>query len=247
VPKKALTISFTEADMFPPIKAFFESLDYSINAEVKGCDIVLVKNDELILIELKKSFNITLLYQAMARKKAASQVYVAIPRPKKVRDKNYRAMLEILSKLEIGLILVAMDSPTRIVSIASHPPAIPGSKALKPRERVLREISGRTNDTNIGGVSKTKIMTAYREKCIQLACALYVLGKPQTAAHLQRKYACPINSNGTMKNCAYGWFKFLGNALFELSPKGKSMIESGEFDETVQFYLKDMRKRHECE
>jgi len=241
MPKKKPPVTFTEADMFLPIKNFFSSIGYSVNAEVKGCDIALIKNDELLLVELKKSFNITLLYQAMNRKKDASQVYVAIPRPKKVRDKNYRAMLNILTKLEIGLITVAMDSPTHAVAIVLQPPAIPGNKLLKGREKMLREIYGRTNDTNIGGSSKIKIMTAYREKSIKIACALHTLGEHATAPQLRRNYSCPPDTYQVMKRNFYGWFKFLGNAMFELTTKGKKMLISNEFADTVKYYMDEMK------
>ena len=243
MPKKTATTAFSEADMFPPIKAFFASIGYSVNAEVKGCDVALMKNDELLLIELKKSFNITLLYQAMSRKKTASQVYVAIPRPKRVRDKNYHAMLEILKKLEIGLITVAMDSPTRAISIILQPPALPGNKSLKSRDKMLREIGGRSNDTNVGGVTKTKLMTAYREKCIKIACALHIAGKPQTSTELRKRFDCPPDTNTVMKRCTYNWFVFLGNATFELTKRGLAMLEGGEFAEMVEFYRKELTTR----
>jgi len=58
--KKKNPVSFSETDMYPPIKDFFLDLGYTVNAEVKGCDVAMMKNDELIIIELKKNFNITL-------------------------------------------------------------------------------------------------------------------------------------------------------------------------------------------
>jgi len=234
---KKLPKQFLETDMYPPVKAFFSELGYTVNAEVKGCDVALMKNDELIIIELKKNFNITLLYQAVTRKKAASQVYVAIPRPKRARGTDYVAMLHILEKLELGLITIAMDSPTRAVSIVLHPPATLGDKTSKARERMLKEISGRSNDKNIGGSTKTKLMTAYREKSIKIACALSTLSEQATAVQLRKDFDCPPDTYQVMKGNFYRWFKFLGNAQFTLSAAGKKMLTSGEFEEMKSFYF----------
>ena len=145
-------------------------------------------------------------------------------------------MLQILEKLEIGLITVAMDSPSRAVSIVCHPPAIPGAKMLKNRQKMVREIDGRSADRNVGGSSKTKLMTAYREKSIKIAYVLSFVGEPATAALLRKEFDCPEDTYRVMKGNYYRWFKFLGNARFALSAAGKKMLQSGEFREIVTFY-----------
>ena len=70
---------FSEFELYEPVKDFFENLGYSVMGEVKNCDIVAKKDDDIIICEIKKSFNIslwsvkvcqdlfTLLYQGLKR------------------------------------------------------------------------------------------------------------------------------------------------------------------------------------
>jgi len=234
-----MPVKFNETDLYPPIRRFFEELDYRVDAEVNNCDVAMTKNGELIIIELKKSFNITLLHQALDRQKLTTQVYVAVPRPKKANTPEYRGMLQIASKLEIGLITVAMDSPTRHVEILVFPPAAPLKALKRPdrRERVLTEMAGRKTGGNIGGSTRRKLMTAYREKSIQIACVLEKHGT------LNRKellaYGCDANAYGIVYANHYDWFKRVNKGLYDLSPAGQAMLDGGEFAETVHYFRAD--------
>jgi hypothetical protein len=75
-----MSADFKEADMYAPLKAFFVNLGYEVKGEVRGLDIALVKDEKLIAVEMKKSFNMSLIYQALRRQKTASGVFAAIPR-----------------------------------------------------------------------------------------------------------------------------------------------------------------------
>ena len=54
---------FKETDLYEPIRAFLEEEGYQVQAEVKGCDIAAVKDGQLVIVELKKAFNLKLVYQ----------------------------------------------------------------------------------------------------------------------------------------------------------------------------------------
>ena len=56
---------FKESDMYLPIKKYLEAGGYTVTAEVKNADVTAVKGDELVILELKKQFNIKLLFQAL--------------------------------------------------------------------------------------------------------------------------------------------------------------------------------------
>lgn len=43
-----------ESDLYQPIKEYLDSLGYDTKGEVKDCDITAIKDDELIVVELKK-------------------------------------------------------------------------------------------------------------------------------------------------------------------------------------------------
>lgn len=53
---------FLEVDMFSPIKSFLTEQGYFVQAEVKGIDIAAKKGDTLVIIEMKRSFQLKLVY-----------------------------------------------------------------------------------------------------------------------------------------------------------------------------------------
>lgn len=58
---------FKETDLYEPVKKLFEGMGFSVYSEVKDCDLMAVKEEKTIIAELKKSFNITLVYQLLDR------------------------------------------------------------------------------------------------------------------------------------------------------------------------------------
>ena len=90
-----------ETDLFNPIQEHFQNLGYQVAAEVKHCDVVALKDEELLIIELKTSLNMTLITQAVKRQSISHQVYVAIPEPKK-RTRRFREQMTVLKRLGLG-------------------------------------------------------------------------------------------------------------------------------------------------
>ena len=68
-----------ESDLYQPVKDYLEKHGYTVRGEVKHCDMVAIKGDELIVVELKTGANMTLLVQATERQSISDSVYVAIP------------------------------------------------------------------------------------------------------------------------------------------------------------------------
>ncbi|MCL2665421.1 MAG: DUF2161 family putative PD-(D/E)XK-type phosphodiesterase, partial [Defluviitaleaceae bacterium] len=175
-----------------------------VKGEVKGCDVAAVRGDELWIVELKLSFNITLVFQAMERQKLSENVFVALPRPRRAHNKNFLAAQKLLRKLEIGLIAVALESPVKQAEII----IFPGGRQKKISMRaaaVKKEIEGRSSDSK-GGVTKTKINTAFRERCIRVACALEIEGR-SNAPDLVAKYSCAKDTYNIFYRNYYGWFE----------------------------------------
>ena len=231
--------NFKEQDMYQPIKKFFASLGYDVKAEVKNCDIALLKSERLIVIEMKKSFNITLLYQAIDRQRLADEVYMAIPRPKPKRASRAELskMLHIVKALGLGLITVAMDSPVKSVQILAYPEqeATLPRKSLVRRKSVIKEAGMRTLDLNFGGSNKEKLVTAFRERALQLAVAISMHG-PLKAAQLVKDFGCDKNSNGIMYRNYYGWFERMSGGVYGLSGEGQSALADEHYAELVEHY-----------
>ena len=91
-------MTFAETDLYEPVCRFLEEEGYRVQAEVKDCDIAAEKDGELIIVELKKSFQLKLVYQALDRQSLTEQVFVAIPRPQKgQREKSWKNCRKRLS------------------------------------------------------------------------------------------------------------------------------------------------------
>ena len=67
---------FAETSLYAPVKAFLEDQGFEAKGEICGCDIVAVRPGEppiVVITELKLSFTLELLLQAVDRMRAADQ------------------------------------------------------------------------------------------------------------------------------------------------------------------------------
>lgn len=78
-------MDFKESDLFKPVCDYFVSLGYDVQAEVNSCDLVANKNGETVIAELKTSFCLKLIYQALERQSMTDLVYIVIPDLKEVQ------------------------------------------------------------------------------------------------------------------------------------------------------------------
>lgn len=224
---------FKETDLYAPIRAFLEEAGYAVQAEVQDCDIAAVRDGELLIVELKRAFNLKLVYQAIERQALTEQVFVAIPRPKKgAREKAWRDMLRLLKRLELGLLTVALDSPMQTVEVILEPADSPVRKNRKKRDKLQTEWENRRLDGNIGGMNRRKILTAYREKCIRIACLLEKEGQ-LSAAELR---AHGIEESGLPARNYDKWFRRVEKGVYALSEKGRAALDAAEYAKAVAFY-----------
>ncbi|MBR2382217.1 MAG: hypothetical protein IKA89_00560 [Anaerotignum sp.] len=232
-----------ETELYEPIKAFLEAQGYTVQAEVKHCDIAARKEEQFVIVELKKAFNLKLVYQALERQSLTELVFVAIPRPQKGhRQKAWKDMLRLLKRLELGLLTVALDSPMKTVDVVLEPSDSIAWKNRKKREQVQKEMNGRNLNSNTGGMTRKKLMTAFREKSIRIACLLEAKGQTTTAeirALGMEECMVPLSKNYD------AWFERLQRGVYALSEKGKKALEQEEYKEAVTFYRKEMQEYKE--
>jgi len=231
--------NFSEKDMYPPVARYFEDMGYTVRSEVLGIDATAVKGDEVLLLEFKKSFNITLLYQAIDRQKISKHTYMVIPKPRKRGGINRCSY--IARKLELGLITVNMDAPgrdapSREVCVVNEP--APTKTLNNKRSRlVITEAANRTFDGNKAGSRGEKLLTAYRERGIKIACMLYKHGE-MTVSEL-KGHGCAKDTARILQRNIYGWFYTVKKGVYFLSDAGFNEIENGMFKQVVEHYLKN--------
>ncbi|OIJ14397.1 hypothetical protein BKP37_08620 [Anaerobacillus alkalilacustris] len=232
-----------EVDLYKPIQTYFIKEGYEVYGEVNDCDIAAVKEDELIVIELKLTLNVDLLIQATKRQRLTEFVYVAVPKPKySLRSKRWTDLCHLIRRLELGLIIVSFTSNRKKAEIIFHPTPFSQSKNTRQnkqkRKSLLAEVNGRSADYNVGGSNRTKIMTAYKENCIQIACYLENFG-PLSPKRLVEMGAGAKTSSILTKNF-YQWFERIKRGTYIISEKGKQDIK--EYPELVTYYLEIMNK-----
>lgn len=212
-----------ESELYRPVKKYLESQGYAVNAEVRHCDVTAERDGELIVVELKTRFNATLLIQAADRQRVADVVYVALPAPGSGRrSRHWNGMCHLLKRLEIGLILVRFLKSGPRVEIAFHPAPYKPARQKNRRTAIIREIHDRSGDYNTGGSTGAKLVTAYREEAIRIACCLADRG-PLSPAQL-KCMGCGQRTGSILSKNYYGWFERVDRGVYRLHASGKKAL-----------------------
>lgn len=223
----------TEKELYPPVRNLFEKRGYIVNAEVKDCDMTAVKDDEFIIVELKRNLTVTLLGQGLKRQRTGADVFIAVPKPKQYSLKKFRSVFSVIKKLELGLIFVSLRGEHSFAEIVFEPKPFKFMyKDTRKRKEIMTEIEGRTIETNTGGVTGTKIITAYTEKCIHIACMLDMYGE-MSAAEVRKKGGAD-NAYNILTMNVYGWFEKTGRGIFKITEKGR--LDLMEYPELERYY-----------
>lgn len=209
-----------ESDLYLPLKAFMESLGFSVKGEVNNCDLLGLKDGEapiLIICEMKLSFNLELVLQGVDRATSCDEVWLAarLSRTGKGREGDAR-FRNLCRRLGFGMLGVSHDGQ---VSVVVAPFAATPRRDAKRRSRLVEEHRRRVGDPNKGGSNRQPIMTAYRQDCI--ICAREMLAGPQTPKQL--KLLVPRAAIILRRN-VYGWFLREGRGLYGLSPAGRQQF-----------------------
>ncbi|MCK6074419.1 DUF2161 domain-containing phosphodiesterase [Paenibacillus silvae] len=225
-----------ETELYSPVKAFFEQRGFEVKAEVKHCDLVGVRadQDEPLIVEMKKTFNLSLLLQGMQRLKLSPLVYLAVERNRSKRgavNQRWGELTALCSQLGLGLITVTFyKTKAPLIDVLCEPAVITSLGRSVPsarrsgirRQRLLKEFDERSGDYNTGGSTGRQLMTAYREKAIRVATALRSSGESSPAA-LARLTGVGTAAAILQKNY-YGWFERLSRGKYILTVKGVEAI-----------------------
>lgn len=205
-----------ETSLYQPVKAFLEGAGYTVKGEVGGCDVVGVSEGDptlLVVCELKLSFNLELVLQAVDRASIADEVWIAARVSAKGRgresDKRYR---DLCRRLGIGMLGVA-DNGMVIVIVGSVTP-MPRTNP-KRRSRLMREHQKRKGDPAVGGSTRTPLMTAYRQQA--LGCAAVLKAGPLKVREIRNHVP---DATKILQGNVYGWFERVERGVYGLTPVG---------------------------
>ncbi|CAH0342541.1 DUF2161 family putative PD-(D/E)XK-type phosphodiesterase [Rhizobium sp. CECT 9324] len=209
-----------ETSLYLPVKMFLETAGYEVKGEIGGCDIVGLAEGEtplVVICELKLSFNLELILQAVDRASASDEVWIAgrISARGKGReaDRRYR---DLCRRLGVGMLGVS-DAGQVSVIVSSVSP-MPRSNP-KRRTRLVKEHRKRQGDPALGGSTKVPIMTAYRQQA--LACAAALAEGPLRPRDLRS--VAPAAGQILLANY-YGWFIRVEKGVYGLSDSGREAL-----------------------
>ncbi|CAN7591420.1 DUF2161 family putative PD-(D/E)XK-type phosphodiesterase [Rhizobium sp. LjRoot98] len=205
-----------ETALYLPIKGFLEAAGYSVKGEIAGCDLVGLSPDEppvVVICELKLSFNLELILQAVDRAAASDEVWIAARVSAKGKgresDGRYR---NLCRRLGFGMLSVA-DNGT--VDVIVSPQALMPRKNPRKRSRLVTEHKKRKGDPAIGGSTRSPIMTAYRQQA--LACAAALQAGPLRSRDLK---AITPSAATILRGNVYGWFERIDHGVYGLTATG---------------------------
>ena len=217
-----------ETSLYEGVRKYFEEQGFLVRAEVKDIDVCALKDELVIGVELKKYLTVDLLVQGALRQKLCDLVYIAVPKPKRVRkNREFTNTLHLLRRLELGLLYVDVErGEATLVLDPSFFNLDRARQALVGRRKaLLKEIRGRSLSLNQGGSSRSKLMTAYREEALKTVAVLRE--KSVVSPKDLKEFGV---RPGILRDNYYGWFKKVARGTYVLDEdKYDDMEAYGEY------------------
>jgi hypothetical protein len=210
-----------ETTLYLPVKRFLEKLGFTVKGEIGGCDLVALSGGDppvVVIGELKLSFNLELILQAVDRAAAADEVWLAAKMSARGKgresDARYR---NLCRRLGFGMLGV---TGTGDVEVLVKPPTTAPRRNPKKRSRLVAEHQRRKGDPVQGGSTRAPIMTAYRQQA--LACAAAMSRGPRRVKDL--RVDIPDAGKILLHN-VYGWFDRAERGIYVLTDAGRAALK----------------------
>ena len=209
-----------ETDLYPPLKSFLEKQGYTVKAEVGAADIVALRGDQdILIIELKTAFSLSLFHQCIARQAITDDVYLAVPRQAGKRFlKSLNENKKLARRLGLGVITVRLSDG--LVEIHQDPGPFKPRKSTQKQDRLLRAFARLRGDPNQGGSTRQGLVTGYRQDALHCAALLAKNGASKGAS--VAKATGVTKATTIMRDNHYGWFQRRQTGFYELSLRGQS-------------------------
>ena len=162
-----------ETALYLPVKRFLENLGFTVKGEVGGCDLVALSGDDppiVVIGELKLSFNLELVLQAVDRAGACDEVWLAAKMSSARQGTRERCALS--QSLPPARLRHARGHQYRRRRSDRQAADDRPRRNPKKRSRLVAEHQRRKGDPALGGSTRAPIMTAYRQQALACASAL---------------------------------------------------------------------------
>jgi len=195
-----------------------------VKGEIGGCDLVGLKGEDpavVVIGEMKLSFNLELVLQAVDRAAACEEVWLAARLSARGKGRESDARFRNLCRrLGFGMLGVTADGGVQIIVSPAAP--MPRKNARR-RSRLIEEHRRRVGDPMLGGGTRTPMMTAYRQQA--LACAASLKEGPRRPRDL--KVEIPWAPK-ILRHNVYGWFARVERGVYALTETGRNALAQWE-------------------
>lgn len=210
-----------ETELYLPVKRFLERLGFTVKGEIGGCDLVGLSNDNppvVVIGELKQTFNLELILQAVDRAGACDEVWLAAKLSVRGKGRESDARYRNLCR-RLGFGMLAVTS-TGDVEVLVQPPTTSPRRNPKKRSRLVAEHQRRKGDPVLGGSTRAPIMTAYRQQA--LACAAALSRGPRRVRDLRPEIP---DAPKILLHNVYGWFDRAERGVYALTEAGHAALK----------------------
>ena len=210
-----------ETELYLPVKRFLERFGFTVKGEIGGCDLVGLNGDDppiVVIGELKQTFNLELILQAVDRAGACDEVWLAAKLSARGKgresDARYR---NLCRRLGFGMLAVTNGGA---VEVLVKPPTASPRRNPKKRSRLVSEHQRRKGDPVLGGSTRAPIMTAYRQQA--LACAAALSRGPRRVRDLRPDIP---DAPKILLHNVYGWFDRAERGVYALTEAGHAALK----------------------
>jgi hypothetical protein len=210
-----------ETALYLPVKRFLEKLGFTVKGEVGGCDLVGLSGGDppvVVIGELKLTFNLELVLQAVDRAGACDEVWLAAKMSARGKgresDARYR---NLCRRLGFGMLGVTGSGQVEVIV---RPVTTAPRRDPKKRSRLVAEHNKRKGDPTLGGSTRSPIMTAYRQQA--LACASAMALGPRKLRELRPDIP---DAPKILQHNVYGWFDRAERGVYVLTDAGRAALK----------------------
>jgi hypothetical protein len=210
-----------ETALYLPVKRFLEKLGFTVKGEVGGCDLVGLSGEDppvVVIGELKLTFNLELILQAVDRAGACDEVWLAAKMSARGKgresDARYR---NLCRRLGFGMLGVTGSGQVEVIV---KPATTAPRRDPKKRSRLVAEHNKRKGDPTLGGSTRSPIMTAYRQQA--LACASAMALGPRRIRDLKPEFP---NAANILRDNFYDWFDRIERGVYGLTDAGRAALK----------------------